>query len=292
MNRQSLILHVTALLFAAMLFLSGQRAWGQFAAIEEIHGDNGDAATSNTGSSTGNNRGAQTSPVAGAVTSGGSADSASRVGGNNPMIDMLRRMEELQIEVQRLRADVDVLNHDMDGMKNRQRDIYLDIDRRIQAIETGGGAPRSSSGGQASSSVDPGQTATLISANNARNVYATAFKLLQDKRFDEAISGFEQYVKEFPDSEYSDNAQYWMGEANYVTRRFSKAEEAFKQMIARYPASAKIADAKLKLGFTYYEMARYDDARNAMRRVIQEYPGTSSARIADERLQRMSSEGR
>lgn len=290
MNRQSLILHVTALFFAAMLCLSGQRAWGQFAAIEEIHGSNGDAASSTSGNN--NNRGAQTSPVGGAVTSGVSADSSSRVGGNNPMIEMLRRMEELQIEVQRLRADVDVLNHDMEGMKNRQRDIYLDIDRRIQAIEAGGGAPRPSSGGQTSSSVDPGQAATVISANNARNAYASAFKLLQDKRFDEAISAFEQYVKEFPDSEYSDNAQYWMGEANYVTRRFSKAEEAFKQMIARYPASAKIADAKLKLGFTYYEMARYDDARNAMKRVIQEYPGTSSARIADERLQRMSREGR
>lgn len=272
MNRQTLFLHFSAIFIAAMMTLCGQRAWGQSAAIEEIHGrDNGAApATSGAASSS--------APV----DAGGRRET-------NAMIEILRRMEELQVEVQRLRADVDGLNHDVEGMKNRQRDIYLDIDRRMQAMESGGGR---GTGAAPPASVDPTTTASLIDANTARNAYASAFKLLQDKQYDDAIAAFEQYLNQFGSSEYADNARYWMGEANYVTRRFNKAEEAFSQMIQRHPASAKIADAKLKLGFTYYEMGRYDDARKALKRVIQEYPGTSSARIADERLQRMSREGR
>lgn len=278
MNRQTIILHFTAILIAVMMTISGHRAWGQ-AAIEELGGGGGGASVPGASSS------AAVPSAAPAYSA--PVGSASREG--NAMLELLRRVEELQVEVQRLRADVDGLNHDMEAMKNRQRDIYLDIDRRMQQVEAGGGrAPMAA----APVTTDPTAAASLIDANTARNAYAAAFKLLQDKQYDQAIAAFDDYLKQYRDSEYADNAQYWMGEANYVTRRFNKAEEAFSQMIQRYPSSAKIADAKLKLAFTYYEMARYDDARKALKRVIQEYPGTSSARIADERLQRMSREGR
>ena len=39
----------------------------------------------------------------------------------------------------------------------------------------------------------------------------------------EAISGFKQFLTKFPTSALADNAQYWLGEAHYVT----KAEGGF-----------------------------------------------------------------
>jgi len=51
------------------------------------------------------------------------------------LLDMLHQIELLQQEVAKLRGEIEVNNHVLDQMKNRQRDLYTDIDRRLQSIE-------------------------------------------------------------------------------------------------------------------------------------------------------------
>jgi tol-pal system protein YbgF len=48
---------------------------------------------------------------------------------------MLQQIELLQQEIAKLRGEIEVNNHVIDQMKNRQRDLYTDIDRRLQSIE-------------------------------------------------------------------------------------------------------------------------------------------------------------
>lgn len=55
---------------------------------------------------------------------------------NNGLLDMLQQMELLQQEVAKLRGEIEVNNHVLEQMKNRQRDLYTDTDRRLQAIES------------------------------------------------------------------------------------------------------------------------------------------------------------
>ena len=49
--------------------------------------------------------------------------------------------------------------------------------------------------------------------------------------------------------------------------------------------------AKLKMGYIRYELKDWDKARELLNQVVQSYPGSTSARLAQERLERMSSEG-
>ncbi len=55
---------------------------------------------------------------------------------SNGLLDMLQQIELLQQEVAKLRGEIEVNNHVLDQMKNRQRDLYTDIDRRLQSIES------------------------------------------------------------------------------------------------------------------------------------------------------------
>ena len=50
--------------------------------------------------------------------------------------DVVLRLDDLQREVRQLRGEVEVQNHALESLKQRQRDLYLDLDNRLG----GGGA--------------------------------------------------------------------------------------------------------------------------------------------------------
>ena len=54
------------------------------------------------------------------------------------LIDMFNQLEQLQRDVQQLRGELEVQTHQSGDLQRRQREQYLDIDRRLQQLETGG----------------------------------------------------------------------------------------------------------------------------------------------------------
>jgi tol-pal system protein YbgF len=223
------------------------------------------------------------------------------------MLDLLNRMDQLENEVRRLRGDLEVLNHDVQGLKDRQRELYLDVDRRLRELElsaghgAGGGAsptPAASatgpaSGGAVSTGGSPagGAAPGALPPAQQRSAYQAAFNLLKDGQYPQAISAFEAFLKQYPDSEYAGNAQYWLGEANYVSRNFKQALVEFDRVLTKYASSPKVPDATLKMGYTYYELGQWAKARATLQKVIKSFPGSSAQRLAQTRLQRMRKEG-
>ena len=238
------------------------------------------------------------------------------------LVDMLSRIDSLQQEVQDLRGQLEVQTHKAEGLEQRQREIYLDIDRRLQQIETRqtAGGPDAAQGAAtppiaAGSTPAPGAPAASTSvtavsppatssppaaaADNAagsegaaeRDTYQRAFDMMKAGRYDESIAAFHGFLARYPNGEYSANAQYWLGEANYVLRRFDDAESEFGKVIQFYPDSTKAPDALLKLGFAQYELQEWDKASQTLSKLVQQYPKSTARQLAESRLQRMRMEG-
>ena len=53
--------------------------------------------------------------------------------------------------------------------------------------------------------------------------YVQAFDVLKSGNYAAPIAGFKQFLATYPQSALADNAQYWLGEAYYVTRDFDNA---------------------------------------------------------------------
>ena len=51
------------------------------------------------------------------------------------LIEMLNNVQALQREVQSLRGEIELQGHSVSQLKQRQRELYLDIDRRLQRTE-------------------------------------------------------------------------------------------------------------------------------------------------------------
>ena len=209
---------------------------------------------------------------------------------NDSLMNILARLDQLQAELQSLRNDVENLQHEAQMAGQRQRDLYLDIDQRLQDIEKAAlAADVSAAAGYAGTVLGLGQLP--FPGESDRENYNAAFELLKEGHYEEAAAAFKQFMAVYPDSEWNGNAQYWLAETYYVTQDFGTALPAFKKVIADYPASRKVPDALLKIGFSNHALSNWADARKALTEVATRYPETTAARLARQRLDQMQSEG-
>jgi tol-pal system protein YbgF len=218
-----------------------------------------------------------------------------RVVRNESLLQIATELDTLREEMRQLRGQVESLTHESETAATRQRDQYLDLDQRLQSLGRGGGgfAPGAAAGAGAGAAVSAAQAGALpVPGGDDRANYQAALELLKQGRYPQAEAAFSAFMDAFPASDLADNAQYWLGETHYVNRQFQQALAAFQVVLDRYPDSRKLPDALLKVGFCNYELGQYAEARNALESVLQSYPDSTAARLAQQRLEKMSSEGR
>lgn len=216
-----------------------------------------------------------------------------RIISSDVLIEQSQQLDALRQEVSMLREMLEEKDYQLDLVTQRQRSLYSDMDRRLSNLE--GGAIRSRVAapvpppGAAGSSTSP--VAAAGSDKDGGQQYSAAFDLLKQGQYSKSIAAFENFLKAYPESKYADNAQYWLGEANYVSRQYKTALDAFQTLIAKYPESKKISGAKLKIGYTYYELNNWSASKDALTQVIKLYPDTTVASKAKDRLDRIKREG-
>ena len=252
----------------------------------------------------------------------------SRLIDNRAMLEMMQNVDELASEISLLRGEMEQQSHDITEIKKRQRELYLDIDRRLRDLESRAitQAPSSapvevpglneateetqpvdavdniastSSSTSGTGLISDSSTPTSSSQESTSSVtnseeqaaYQSAFDTLKEGRYKKAKAEFKRFLQKFPDSSFAGNSQYWLGEANYVTRNFEQGIIEFELVLSRYPSSSKVPDAMLKLGYTYYEKKQYNKAKIMLSELRKRYPKATAARLASKRLDRIRKEG-
>jgi tol-pal system protein YbgF len=172
-----------------------------------------------------------------------------------------------------------VQNHQLEKILDRQRELYLEIDKRIQAVKS------------ESSTMPAATDNTLITtgetplSENENEAYDKAVNLiLKDRLYEQAIPEFQTFLQNFPNSSYVPNAHYWLGQLLFNKQDWAGAGEQFQTLIANYPDSSKRADATLKLGITEMERSNAARAKQLWEQVVAEFPDSSSAKLAEKRL--------
>jgi tol-pal system protein YbgF len=251
------------------------------------------------------------------------SEDMSRIGrlvDNRAMLDMIQQVDEISEEIGLLRGEIEVQGNDINDIKKRQRELYLDIDRRLRDIESGAVAPTgqisapqvggsasvgttTSTAAQTPSVGTSSQAATTtsqtttppatpsVTQSEEKAAYQAAFDTLKEGRYKKAKAELKSFLNKFPNSSYAGNAQYWLGEAHYVTRNFEQGIIEFKKVINNYPGSSKMPDAMLKLGYTYYELKQFDQAKVILQDLRNRFPQSTAARLATKRLDRIRKEG-
>jgi tol-pal system protein YbgF len=236
-----------------------------------------------------------------------------RIISNQSLVELAQHLDQVQADVRQLRGRVEELEYNTESMRKQQRDLYSDLDKRLAAIgggSAGGAAAGALSGsgsgagtGAGSSSPQSGAGAASAAAgagaagsaaadsggagtSEEQRVYGQSFDALKAGSYSIAITGFKDFLTSYPASPLAENAQYWLGEAYYVTRDFDSASGAFKSVLSKWPDSRKAPDALLKLGYTQLAQNKAGEGRATLSQVVQKYPGTDAAKLAADRLSR------
>ena len=232
---------------------------------------------------------------------GGSTYSASTPSANS-MYEVLGRLEQLQHEVQLLRGVVEEQSQTIIDLQKRQGNIYSDLDLRLQAL-TGNDVQHKVvdvTTAQTAQSVVKKPVAvqkkskavnkdTKSSSMRQKELYHAAYETLRNGHNVRAIAEFKTLLTEFPNGEYADNAQYWLGEAYKVNQDLNAAKAAFSKVVSNYSGSPKVPDALLKLGYIELAQKNKVKARDYLTQVTVSYPGTTAAHLAAKKLKELES---
>ncbi len=142
----------------------------------------------------------------------------------------------------------------------------------------GGAAP--TLGGTAA----PAAAAPSGPAPAPRELYSQAYADFARGNYDLAVQGFSEYIRNYPGTDFTDNAQYWIGECLYGKKMYAEAIEAWNTLFKDHPASDKLPDARVKKGMALERLGRKSQALVEYRYVVDRYPNSQAARIARERL--------
>ncbi|MCU7995761.1 tol-pal system protein YbgF [Shewanella glacialipiscicola] len=194
-------------------------------------------------------------------------------------LEMQRRLDTLQQEVLDLRGLTEQQNYQIEQMQQRQRQLYDEL------------ANVSSKASAAPSAVAATSTPSIAATNAAASSlsetasYEAAVNLvLKERKYDEAIPAFRAFIKQYPDSVYAANANYWLGQLLFNKSEFAEAKQAFNTVVARFSDSNKRGDSLVKLGMIAEKTGDKAGALQYYQQVVKDYANSAAARIAQQQL--------
>lgn len=216
--------------------------------------------------------------------------------------DLTLAVDALREENRRLQGEIDRLRHRLNQVERKQRDIYLDVDQRLSALQAAGRPPAAAPApvapppvaaageGAAAPKDESKPPPAPVDEGRMQSDYQAAYALLspQQRRYDEAAKAFRAFLEKYPESPLAANAQYWLGEAYYVSQKNAEALAAFEALVEKYPDSAKVPGALYKIGRIKAAEGDKAAARQAYQRVLKAYPSSPAANLARKQLEQLS----
>ena len=209
---------------------------------------------------------------------------------SNGLLEMLQQIELLQQEIAKLRGEIEMNNHVIDQMKNRQRDLYTDIDRRLQSLESpaiGNQSPTA----KATDSNPPletlGQVETVSPPQNQNQTQAEALSLTLEETGPQPVSTTEAVatttsettseaeskpVNSTEPDEIKIQAEYQQAFKLLKQSQYDQAIKAFNTFLQAHPQNQYSDNAQYWMAEALYVKRQYEDAIKEYNNLVSNYP--------------------
>lgn len=248
-------------------------------------------------------------------------DRLERMMSSQKQLELLYRMKQLQEENQQLRSLLEGHSNEIRLLKQQQRELYSDLNRRLGQSESGlvqspdlTAQPDKaveiidkSSIKQANYGVTERQEVIAETAVNnekkppvavikpmsekerkaEQKAYQKAYDELRALRYNKARDSFVQFIQQYPSGRYAHIAQYWIAESSYAQGNFEQAIIDYQLLLDVYPFSPKKAEAQLKKAYSYYEVGDKEKTRRTLDELLRTFPDTTEAGQAKRLLRKL-----
>jgi tol-pal system protein YbgF len=197
--------------------------------------------------------------------------------------ELLKRPSQ---EIDRVRDEMEARLRSLEEKKKNQEEKTRELEDRLKE-------PEGKTSGFASKQMESERLAATKEASaelkgfstGMGDLYKDAYETFYKGDLEGARRKFEAFLKQYPNTELSDNAQYWIGETYYLKKDYERAILEYEKAVVKYPEGDKIPAALFKQALAFFELGDKSNARNLLRRVIEKYPRSEQAEMAKKKLE-------
>ncbi|MEZ8624756.1 tol-pal system protein YbgF [Vibrio splendidus] len=199
---------------------------------------------------------------------------------NLVQLQMQQQIDDMALEISELRGELERNSYDMKQMLERQRELFIELDRVRGEVKAAGTATVAVAASEGSKDA----SGTFSTDVDEQTAYQNAVDMILKQRdYTGAIAAFQKFQKDFPDSTFTPNSHYWLGQLYFAKKQDKEAVKSFAAVVS-YKDSNKRADALVKLGDIAARNNNAAQAKKYYQQVVTEYPNSASAKVAKTHL--------
>jgi TolA-binding protein len=209
------------------------------------------------------------------------------------LIDQSRQIDQLNRQVSELRGQVEVLNNQITDLDKRQKDLYLDLDNRLQSIEASKGksvakpVPPAATDAKAADKSDskPGTKADSKPADDPGAVlkaYESALGL-QGGKYKEAATA-DKFAKPTPTA-----SKHRCALARQQLLRVGDCKQVIssqQKLLAKWPKNSRAPDAMANIANCQAELGQKSESQKTLKDLVAKYPDSKAAGAAKQQLKK------
>jgi tol-pal system protein YbgF len=193
-----------------------------------------------------------------------------------------------RLVVDNMAEGVRILREKADDTSVRISTLAQELEVLRQALATAQfQSPQPAGGDPAAGGFPPSGGAPLPVGVSVERQYELSYGDYVTGSYDLAISGFEEFIRQYPASPLADDAQLNIGNSYLNSGRYKEAVTAFQRVITEYPDGDSVPAAFVRLGMAHQSLNQVDAARKAWETVIERYPNSNDATLARQALERL-----
>lgn len=228
------------------------------------------------------------------------------------LIDQSRQLDLLNQQMAELRGQVEVLVNKIGELDKRQKQLYMDIDTRLQPFETNKykaiptqitppaekptPPPPVEARPIEKAEVQPvviPQTPPVINAQPltpqvdpvaAKQAYETALNLFKAGKYQDAANAFNQFGQNYGNSEQAPAAQFWLGNSYYALGDCIQVIISQQKLLAKWPTNTRAPDAMINIANCQAELGQKAESQKTLKDLITKYPDSKAAVAAKQQI--------
>lgn len=198
----------------------------------------------------------------------------------NMQVGLQKQQSDSNNHVDQLSGQLQALNDSLDELKARLGKVTTQLEAMQQAQQ--------SLAAQASQQAQQQQQqAAQLSVPPPDVLYNNALRDYNGGNADLAKQEFSDYVKNYPNTDLSGNAYFYLAELAFKAGDYPGAIGGYDKVLQNFPDGNKAASAELKKGLAQIEAGQKDSGIATLRHVVQRYPRTNEAMQAKDRLRKL-----
>lgn len=199
------------------------------------------------------------------------------------MLDLQSQIEAQNMELRKVRGQIEELVHSLQDAEKRQKDFYIDMDARIRHFETiEATAPPPAP--PSPPPVEPVESTDADDPAMENRAFESAYGFFKAGKHQESIKAFQEFLKKFPGSVHVPNVYFGAGNAYFALKDCKNALANYQLVVSKFSFSPKVPDAMLNMADCQRELKAVATARKTLTQIIAKYPGSEAAGKASKRL--------